>query len=212
LLSAAGAWLPWLTTNAGSAVGVLLLAALAAGAIVLLSRVMRPRSASAPALAVTEIFCRFSLALLPLGLGMWAAHLLFHLASGIPALLPLFAQAAHDLGWAAVRQPDWSMGTMASGNLLLQLQLLFLDAGLLLTLYMGWRLARQMTAGIRRTLRMLAPWVVCVVLVYAVGFWLLLQPMQMRGMMSGGAISGGSMNGEAMTRRPMSINSKTGGM
>jgi cytochrome c oxidase assembly factor CtaG/ferredoxin len=217
LLSAAGTRLPWLTTNAGSAAGVLLLAALAAGAIVLLSRVMRPRSASAPALAVpalavTEIFCRFSLAMLPLGLGMWAAHLLFHLTSSIPALPPLFAQAAHDLGSAAVHQPDWSMGAMAGGNFLLQLQLLFLDAGLLLTLYLGWRLARQMAAGLRRTLRMLAPWAICVVLVYAVGFWLLLQPMQMRGMMSGGAMSGGSMNGEAMTRRPMSVNSKTGGM
>ena len=190
LLSAAGARVPWLSTNVGSAAGVVLLLGLAAGGTWLLSRIMRPRAASVPAVAVTEIFCRFSLALLPLGLGMWAAHLLFHFAYGVPSLTPVFEQAAHDLGWAALRQPDWRMGAAASGTFLLQLQLLFLDAGLLLTLYLGWRLARQMATSLRRTLRLLAPWALCVLLVYAIGFWLLLQPMQMRGLMSAGIMSG----------------------
>lgn len=192
MLSVVGAWLPRLATNAGSAVGVVLLLGLLGGAVWLLSRVMRPRAGSAAAVPGTEIFCRFSLALLPLGLGMWAAHLLFHFAYAIPALPPVFAQAAHDLGWAAVHQPDWRMGAVASGNLLLQFQLLFLDAGLLLTLYMGWRLARQMAANLRRALRILTPWALCVVLVYGLGFWLLLQPMQMRGLV-GGMMSGGGM-------------------
>ncbi len=194
LLAAAGARLPWLDTNLGSAEGVLLLVGLLAGGVALVSRAMRPRGGS-----IREIFCRFSLALLPLALGMWAAHLLFHLAYGISALPPVLEQAMHDLGWAAALQPDWRMGAVASGNFLLQLQLLFLDAGLLLTLYLGWRLARQMAAGLNRSLRMLAPWAICVVLAYAIGFWLLLQPMQMRGLMRGSYTNAATMSGSMLS-------------
>jgi hypothetical protein len=62
---------------------------------------------------------------------------------------------------------------------MLSVQLLVLDAGLLLTLYLGWRLAQQW-AG--RALLLLLPWATIVAGTYAAGVWILLQPMQMRGM------------------------------
>jgi len=71
---------------------------------------------------------------------------------------------------------------MLAANTLLSMQLLLLDAGLLMTLYLGWRLVRQRatSAGMpscccavghdgRRSLR--------------AGVWIRLQPMQMRGVM-----------------------------
>ena len=62
---------------------------------------------------------------------------------------------------------------------LLSMQILILDGGLLLTLYVGWRIAMQHShAG--RAFGMLVA-VACVL--YAAGVWILLQPMQMRGMM-----------------------------
>jgi cytochrome c oxidase assembly factor CtaG len=144
------------------------------------------RGAHAHSLApkVKEIFCRLSLALLPLGFGMWAAHLLFHLLTGWSTLAPALVQAAHDLGWKLALQPRWDAAVPLLGTAsILELQLLLLDAGLLATLYLGWRLARQWAASLGRAAALLLPWVLPVLLGYAAGLWILLEPMQMRGMM-----------------------------
>jgi hypothetical protein len=53
------------------------------------------------------------------------------------------------------------------------LELLFLDVGLLLSLYTGYRVAP--------TLKALAPWALLLVLLFAAGVWILFQPMEMRG-------------------------------
>ena len=126
-----------------------------------------------------ELLARFSLALLPLALGMWAAHLLFHLLSGWNTLLPGLLQAASDVGLKV--HPNWSSAvSLLQPDTLLTLQLLTLDAGLLLTLYIGWRMVNQKTSGFGKAAMTLAPWVVLTVVLYAGGVWTLLQPMQMR--------------------------------
>jgi hypothetical protein len=89
-----------------------------------------------------------------MGVGMWAAHLLYHLAAS----------------WVV---PDW----------LTSAQILLLDAGLLLTLYVAWRVAVQSTERVRRALELVAPWAALSCGLYAAGVWILLQPMQMRGTM-----------------------------
>jgi hypothetical protein len=60
-------------------------------------------------------------------------------------------------------------------------QLLVLDAGLLLTLYLGWRLAQQWASRVGRAVLLLLPWALTVAAGYAVAIWIVLQPMQMRG-------------------------------
>jgi polyferredoxin len=131
-----------------------------------------------------EVFCRFSQALLPLGLAMWAAHLLFHLFTGWATLGPAIHQAGADFGWHFLPPARWGMELpLLSANTMLSAQLLLLDAGLLLTLYLGWKLARHWTARSSRAILLLLPWATAVVVAYAAGFWIVLQPMQMRGMM-----------------------------
>ena len=157
---------------------------------------------------------KWTLALLPVGLGMWAAHLSFHLATAWGSLLPGLLQAAHELakaassfgpGFGAVLRrlpaPDW-MGErpLLDAGSLLGLQLGLLDAGLLGTLYLGWRLAEgwrrvvgsqpaegsqragEALPGVGKRALALLPWGSVAVLLYAAGVWILLQPMQMRGM------------------------------
>jgi len=131
-----------------------------------------------------EVFCRFSQALLPLGLAMWAAHLLFHLFTGWATLGPAIHQAGADFGWHFLAPPHWGMELpLLPANTMLSVQLLLLDAGLLLTLYVGWRLSQQWAARPSRAVLLLLPWATTVAVVYAAGVWILLQPMQMRGMM-----------------------------
>ena len=52
-------------------------------------------------------------------------------------------------------------------------ELLFLDFGLLVSLYTAYRLAPNLKAVV--------PWAVLLVLLFAAGVWIVLQPMQMRG-------------------------------
>ena len=177
-LAAVGRHVPWLATGAGSFAGVLVATLVATGMVWLVSQPGRGGGSR------REAFCRGALALVPLGMGMWAAHLIFHLVMAAPAFVPLVQQSGADFGFHWLGAPHWSAAAdLLQGNGLLQLQLLFLDGGLLLSLYLAWRMA----AGRRVAERLLAvaPLALLTVALYAFGFWVLLQPMQMRGVMMG---------------------------
>jgi cytochrome c oxidase assembly factor CtaG len=161
--------------------------------------------------SVRVVFCRFSLALLPLGIAMWAAHLMFHVTITVPSIMPAMLHAAADLhvmlhrsaGHVAdsmvtmttmsqssmAMMPGMSQSSMAlkltqgfDGTNLLSVQVLTMDVGLLFSLYVGLRLVRQMTASGRSMAAMLSVWCVSNALLYAVCVWVLTQPMEMRGM------------------------------
>jgi hypothetical protein len=68
---------------------------------------------------------------------------------------------------------------------MLAIQMLFLDMGVLLSLYAGWRIARANTNRTQDGLMLLGPWAAVAALLYAAGIWVFLQPMQMRGMVHG---------------------------
>ena len=68
---------------------------------------------------------------------------------------------------------------------LLPLEILALDAGLLLTLYVIWRIAGRYAKGAASALGLAAPWALLAVGLYVAGIWIIFQPMQMRGMMMG---------------------------
>jgi cytochrome c oxidase assembly factor CtaG/ferredoxin len=177
-LAAAGRSVPWLGTGAGSFAGVVVATLVAVGIVWLVSQAARGDESR------REAFCRGALALVPLGMGMWAAHLIFHLVMSLPALLPLVEQAGQDFGLHWMSAPHWSASAdLLQGNGLLQLQLLFLDGGLLLSLYLAWRMGTAVRIG--RRLLAVAPLALLTVALYAFGFWMLLQPMQMRGVMMG---------------------------
>jgi cytochrome c oxidase assembly factor CtaG/polyferredoxin len=166
----------WWMVTPGTLGKYLALAVLLTAAAAALSVAKRPTK--------KELFCRFSQALLPLGLAMWAAHLLFHLITGWATLDPALHQAAADLGWHLSAPAHWVMEQpLLTANTLLSAQLLLLDGGLLLTLYLGWRLARQWATSGGRALLLLLPWATMVAVAYAMGVWIMLQPMQMRGVM-----------------------------
>jgi hypothetical protein len=71
-----------------------------------------------------------------------------------------------------------------SADAMLVNQTVILDAGLLLALYLEWRVARLHAPRAREALRRLAPWAILAMALYGFGVWVFLQPMQMRGMAS----------------------------
>jgi cytochrome c oxidase assembly factor CtaG len=151
--------------------------------IVIGTVVLLGRAVGKVATPTRELLCRFSLALVPLGAAMWAAHFLFHFLSGYGTAWPILQQATGDFGLHFLGVPDWSASRLrVSADALLILQILLLDAGLLLTLYVGWRIARDCAQGARAAARLLVPWACAAVALYASGIWTFLQPMQMRGL------------------------------
>jgi hypothetical protein len=149
------------------------------------------RALSGSAAGMRELFCRLALALVPLGASMWAAHLVFHLATGGGALLPVVQRAASDLGVHALGAPSWAMAAPPSGQTwLLPALLLIVDAGLLLTLWVTWRMTTSGTIAMpraaTRSVRPAALLLPCGGLACALwiaAIWILLQPMEMRGAM-----------------------------
>jgi cytochrome c oxidase assembly factor CtaG len=130
-----------------------------------------------------ELIRRFSLALVPLATGMWAAHFLFHFLIGWKTAWPVFHRVLGDLGVTmATQQGSWGAGLGFSMTNVRILQILLLDFGLLSTLYLGWRVARVYAPKLRLAFRVLAPWGSVAVGLYLFGLWTCLQPMQMRGL------------------------------
>jgi cytochrome c oxidase assembly factor CtaG/ferredoxin len=121
-----------------------------------------------------DLIRRAILALVPVGVGMWTAHLMFHLTTGWNSFLAPLSRAFTGLaGSVAAASPSW----------LTPLQILVLNAGLLLTLFIGWRIAQQLTAKTRQAVALALPWGALAFVLYSVGLWILFQPMQMRGML-----------------------------
>jgi cytochrome c oxidase assembly factor CtaG/polyferredoxin len=125
-------------------------------------------------LTVMEAARRFSFALVPLGIAMWAAHLLYHFATGWSSAVPVVARALGGTMQTVLPPlvPNW----LTPG------QILILDAGLLLTLYVAWQIANRYGTRLWNAAAIVLPWVFLSVGLYAVGIWILLQPMEMRGM------------------------------
>jgi cytochrome c oxidase assembly factor CtaG/ferredoxin len=134
-----------------------------------------------------ESVSTFAQAFVPLGFSMWLAHFSYHLVNGALTAVPVIQRAARSAGLSTFGKPDWSLSaSMINFDWLPSLQLVVLGLGLLLTLYIGWRLASSFRLRFARTLGMAAPWAVLALILYAAGVWIVFQPMQMRGMMMDG--------------------------
>jgi len=132
-----------------------------------------------------ELIRRFALALVPLAMGMWAAHFLFHFLTGWKSAWPVFVRFVGNWGIAVANQPGLSGSSLGFGleNVHI-LQTLLLDIGLLATLYLGWRIARLYAPKLQPAFRVMAPWSGVAIALYLFGVWTCLQPMQMRGLLS----------------------------
>jgi polyferredoxin len=153
------------------AAGLLVIPGLLVAACAWMSRQSLPASVT-----WKEVTCSFALALVPEGFGMWLAHFSNHLLVGWSSIMPVIQRILSPT--ASVDSPSaWIPNWLPS------LQLLFLDLGLLLTLYVAWRVACRLVFDMPQTLAVLAPWALLAIALYSAGVWIVFQPMQMRGMM-----------------------------
>lgn len=186
---------PFAASTAGSLLFTALLWAVPASLFVALAAALR-RMAATPTLRT--VFCRFALALLPLGFATWLAHLGFHIATSTSSLWPALQHAYADLVpsfraalgqmpdmpgmMSACRPVDLMLMPGAKGFNLLSVQVAVLDIGLLFTLYAGWRITAELIGTARARMSANALWIAACCIFYAAAVWIFTQPMQMRGM------------------------------
>ena len=141
---------------------------------------------------------RFTWSLVPLGFAMWLAHYSFHFFTSCDGIVPVAQRFAADFHLASLGSPDWVCSCCRPApDWLLKFELLALDIGMLASLYAVWRISlgqiesEMRTEGessvtLSKVMRAAWPWALLIVGLFAVGVWILLQPMQMRGTMPGG--------------------------
>jgi cytochrome c oxidase assembly factor CtaG/ferredoxin len=124
----------------------------------------------------------YSFALVPIGFSMWLAHYSFHFLTSYETVVPVTQRFVAEFGWASLGTPRWEAACCRPvGSWLPRLEVIYLDFGLLLSLYTGYRIARLQSPGLEQALRGFVPWAVLIGLLFAAGIWLVFQPMQMRG-------------------------------
>jgi len=124
----------------------------------------------------------FAMTLVPLGFGMWIAHLVFHLFTGSHTPIPVFQRVAHDLHLPVFGKPDWAIASWALPQLL-DFEIIVLGAALLGSLYATWKIAKRYGTKTGRSLLVFAPWSLLDLLFFLVAIWIIFQPMDMRGTM-----------------------------
>lgn len=126
----------------------------------------------------------FAYTLVPSGFAMWLAHFGFHLFTGFNGAGVAARRFVED--WAGLRVASSGVLPAMSriAEWILPIQLLFLDVGLCMSLYLAYRLACLRAGEGRRGVAAFLPWAMLILLLFGLGVWITAQPMQMRGTMA----------------------------
>ena len=141
---------------------------------------------------VRATIAQVTLALLPLSIAMWLAHLGFHFVTGFRSAWPPLQRAAQDLGMNGLGVPQWSENCCAiMPTWLIPAQLCIVGSGLLVTLSLMWSRAEQLiehthdtVPGMLAVMRRACMGMLAAISWWILAVWIVLQPMQMRGLLS----------------------------
>ena len=125
---------------------------------------------------------RYSYSLVPIGFGIWLAHYSFHFLTGLYTFIPVTQSAFADFGWAILGPPHWSLPGLAP-NVVQLFEFGFVTLGLLGSLLVSYSIAA--TEEMVHPVRVFIPWAALALIMAGAAFWLLSQPMEMRGVMLG---------------------------
>jgi hypothetical protein len=131
---------------------------------------------------LAQLISDFAMTLVPLGFGVWIAHLVFHLFTGSHTPIPVIQRVASSLNMPVFGKPDWAIHSWAFPQLL-DFEIVILEVGLLGSLYAAWQVARRYGIATGRSWLIFAPWSLLDLLFFVVAIWIVFQPMDMRGTM-----------------------------
>ncbi|MEK6249161.1 MAG: cytochrome c oxidase assembly protein [Planctomycetales bacterium] len=163
------------------AIGILLtLVVIPAAVMLLLASLSRWWGGSGRSLMETA--SRFALALIPLALAMWTAHYTFHLLTRAGTFISAGNRFLSDWGLMTLSDAAYACGCCGSvASWILPLEIILLDIGLCVSLYIAYRIANDVSRSRRQAIKAWVPWAILLLTLFATGIWIFFQPMQMRG-------------------------------
>jgi hypothetical protein len=127
-----------------------------------------------------QIAVDYTYALVPFGFGMWLAHYGFHLLTGALTIVPVTQRAALDLFmWPVLGQPLWTLTGMRPGSVF-PIQAGFILLGTMGSAAAAYQISERDYPD--RPGAALAPWLAVIALLAVAALWILVQPMEMRGL------------------------------
>ncbi len=134
---------------------------------------------------VKQRLARLVMDLWPIGASLWLVHFGFHLVTGWKSALPPLQRAAMESEWVDLGEPAWAANCCAtSPDWLVPVMLCALGGALCISLQLLWN--RAANASATTLLRQVVRWCVdaiVAILWWSVSVWIVLQPMQMRGLL-----------------------------
>jgi len=130
--------------------------------------------------SLLQVVTRFSYGLIPVGVGVWAAHYSFHTLAGIATFIPVTQDALASAGIHWLGAPLWHLRGIPPG-LLRPLEYGVMCLGIVGSLLVCYRIAEREYGG--RARAAFVPWALLALALGAAAMWLMSQPMEMRGMM-----------------------------
>jgi cytochrome c oxidase assembly factor CtaG len=135
----------------------------------------------------SQLAIRFCFTLVPLGFAMWLAHYSFHLFTSYDVVVPATQRFLAGWGWSGLGEPQWIASCCRPpADWLPRLEMVCLGVGFLVSCHAAYRLASEQAASPGLAARAFAPWGLLNLALYAAGIWIVCQPMQMRGTLTGG--------------------------
>ncbi|MCA9188610.1 MAG: 4Fe-4S binding protein [Planctomycetales bacterium] len=135
-------------------------------------------------LHLSDIVCSYARSLVPMGFGIWLAHYGFHFFTGILTVIPVTqAAVASTFGAAYLGRPAWQLGGLPE-RVVYVLELGFLGLGFIGSCLVVHGISHQVSQQLAA--KMGAPWYALQVLLLLSAWWIMSQPMEMRGTFLGG--------------------------
>jgi ferredoxin len=131
---------------------------------------------------LVSLAVRYSYSLAPLGFSIWLAHFGFHFLTGLYTFIPVTQAALANLGLAVLGQPQWSLSGLAP-NVVQLFEFGFIALGLLGSLLVSYLIAK--TEELDHPMRVFILWALLSLIMAGGAFWLVSQPMEMRGVVLG---------------------------
>ncbi len=148
-------------------------------AVVGASALSRILTRTANRLSLRDTAAAFSPALVPLSLGVWAAHYGFHFMTGALTIIPVFQSFLLDHGITILGAPDWTLSGIQNLDLVALIQIVMLVGGFGTGILVAERTAARLYR--RDSFAGLIPWALLLLALTALAFAVFTQPMEMRG-------------------------------
>jgi hypothetical protein len=131
--------------------------------------------------ALRLTFTSFAPAFVPLGLGIWIAHYMFHFLSGALTVIPVFQGFLLDHGIRVLGEPAYGLAVSAPTPVIAWVQIIALFGGFTIATLSAQRIAFKLYRKREAAFAAWIPWAIVFLALSLFAFWIFSQPMEMRG-------------------------------